>query len=164
MRAAALSRARRVFSRSADRAALPRSPPCPRSLSVRADACDDDAQRVVCDPSPPPRARPSAAHRDRRRSLEAHDTFSPKYYTLPRACAPSDPWPVARTLCWGAARRASCLPRGLRGASLAAQGAGRVARPTLTHAPRAAPPHFLFVHVLIVVGVVLLVARDYFRA
>lgn len=52
MCAATLSRARRVFSRSADRAALPRSPPCPRSLSVRADACDDDAQRVVCDPHP----------------------------------------------------------------------------------------------------------------
>ena len=54
MRAATLSRARRVFSRSADRAALPRSPPCPRSLSVRADACDDDAQRVVGYRTPPP--------------------------------------------------------------------------------------------------------------
>ena len=144
-----MSRARRVFSRSADRAAS--LPPCPQSLSVRADACDDDAQRVVCDPHP-------ALQLHRRTEIDGarrRPTISPQKTTRSRACVhqtthargPDARLPVVRRgFCWGAARRASYLPRGLRGAGLAAQGAGRVARPTLTHTPRAAPPH-LFVHV-----------------
>ena len=148
MRAATLSRARRVFSRSADRAALPRSPPCPRSLSVRADACDDDAQRVVCDPSPPPRARPSAAHRDRRRSQEADD-ISPKDYTLPRVCAPNDPcpWPGrspprrAARLLLGCGEKSKLLAAraSWRGARSAGRGARRSPH-AHSHAARCSSP------------------------
>ena len=171
---ATLSRARRVFSRSADRAAS--LPPCPQSLSVRADACDDDAQRVVCDPHP-------ALQLHRRTEIDGarrRPTISPQKTTRSRACVhqtthargPDARLPVVRRgFCWGAARRASYLPRGLRGAGLAAQGAGRVARPTLTHTPArralllpTCSCMYLFAHVLIVVGVVLFAARDYFRA
>ena len=100
MRAAALSRARRVFSRSADRAALPRSPPCPRSLSVRADACDDDAQRVVGYRPPPPPPPPRALELHRRTDIDGarwRPTIpSPQNTTRSRARvhqATHGPWP-----------------------------------------------------------------------